>query len=940
MAEMSSFYGGRQGNSIVIAKRFDGINIPQSAGKYTYTRGLYAIDKNGDFIITQDKTISGIIGVGILGSSGDYEHSTTDFLIKKNKDNYLGDGIEGFVDWGGHDNDGSLISEDLDYVFCPELAQGMVQFFAEGAKTASEVNYGAYVIIDTLLNMSAIGDPDNGKVFRRGMDINSTDGFAGAEYIGQIVGPKGDSPELDLDSYANVTALEKHREASYNAGNESIVPGSYTIGENRYYEDEIHYAWATMRDAFGNIIGCKIGFNFPTLIQDFEARSLSPYVNRAKDIEGKYYNYDLLSPDESQYTTMIKTFAVDENGAFLLCEEGDKGAYKVTAAEGEIYLIEKTDETETYYTEWQLVNFTGLDKIITSDDNEYTIPEIKKWSHPFYQKWKVSIPQGYHGIGSENIEVIHTYTKTPKYKGDTVTLYNTAECSEDNIYKIITNPNETYRLYGTEYKLITSIDDLDEDDTDAREHLERVGGRYYIRYGAGYESDISVPYARIKLAEGVFKYVKKSDCYMDIIRYQEVDYDDKEEGVKRYFFLGDYDIIDRVTISSNGILTVFYSAKAEPEELEQIIRWIDTDNTDGITIDEDGTIHVYYNTLDSDGKHEHQDYKNVLDWITEASLSQSGDFSIIYNNDTVKVGYTEDGQPIYGNKYETKLHWIDYIDFAEDGTVTFRWNTDTSRQGAPAYQFKNKIKYLSDISIQTAKDSSSTTGNQYEGTGDQRVHVKYNNDGQVDHAIGNPLNYIIEACISAPTASYPNAPYSHLLVYYSDPELRAKYSSKWVTYPSTKVIDSYVTDQETGEQTPIYHTWTEWVDMGNIRGDAGGLHIIKNVSSLDDLKDSAGKFIPPEQLTDENGELIMPNGAGWGCSMDIAGDSDTKEILFYDYDLEEWYSIGRIDPSSIDPRYFIVKSAPESGQTPTSKDVSNLKTYGFWFAAETAYYAY
>lgn len=947
MSEMSSFYGGRQGNSIVIAKRFDGIDIPQVAGSYIYTRGLYAVDEHGKFIVTQDNTISGTIGVGVVGASGDYEYSTTDFLIKKTKENYLGTGIVGFAAWGGHDNDGSLIAEDQTYVFYPELAQGMVQFFEQGAKTASEVNYGAYVIIDTIFNMASSNDPDNGKIFRRGMDINSVNGLAGAEYIGQIIGPQGEASELGINTYDSVLALNPHNEDVYNSANDSIVPGSYKVGDTRLYEDEIKYAWATIKDAFGNVIGCQLGFKFPTLVNDYEARSLSPYQQRAIGTDGKYYNYDLITQDKTQYSVMTKTFATNSNGQFILGTSTDEGAYGVIATEGSIYLIEKTDKTSTLYASWQDIRFDGTSIITTSDNTTYTVPEIKKWLHPFYQKWQISIPHGYHGINSEDIEIIHTYTKTPRYKGDSVTIYNTAECSDEDIYKIITNEDETYRLYGTTYVNVNSEDDLDEDDIDAKDHLEKVIGKYYMRYGAGYDADKDVTYARIKLNDGSFKYVKKDDCYMDIIRYREIDFDDEESGIKRYFYLGEYDIIDRVAISEDGTLSVFYTAKAQPQDLEQVLRWIDTKDTNGITIDEDGTVHIYYNTLDKEGNHEHQDYPTLLDWITEASLTARGNFTILYNNDTVITGHDEEGNPIYGNKYETTLQWIDYVDFLDDGTVTFRWNTDGIHNTPPipdekpAYQFSNQIRYLVNADIQnTATDIADKTKrkNGREGSGDQRIHLQFNNDGRKDTPIGEPLNYIIETCICKPSTSYPNAPYSHLLVYYADPELRKTLghavideetgkitSSDWITYPSNK-YDGVI--------------WTEWVDLGDTRGENGGIHVIKNVTSLDELKDSEGNYIPPEKLTDDSGVVINSEGAGWSCTCDIEGESNAKYILFYDYNIKEWYSIGRIDSASTDPAYIIVKSKPESEYTPSTKDTSVLKANGIWLAAETAIYVY
>lgn len=864
MSEMSSFYGGRQGNSIVIAKRFDGIDIPQVAGSYVYTRALYAVDEHGNFITVADGTISGAVGVGIVGSSGEYEHSTTNFLIKRNKTNYLGAGIPNFDGWGGHDNDGALIDSTHTWVFVPELALGMVQFFKEGAKTSSEVNYGAYVIIDTIQNMVSFNDPDNGKVFRRGMDINSTDGLAGAEYIGQIVGPQGECPELDLDSFLRIQGLTPHQEREYTPGAEDVVPGSYTLNGTRFYEDEVKFAWATIRDAFGNVTGCKIGFKLPTLVEDYEAQSMSPYEQRSIDPEtGKYYNHDLIYEDPEQYDSLTE-----------------------------------------------------------------------QWHHPFFQKWQIKVPHGYHGINPGDVEVIHSYTKTVKYKGDVVKIYNTAACLEGDEYMTITDEETSYPVLGAGYKFVSSAASIDSDDIDGLSHLDKIQDKYYMRYGSEYDTDSKVISCKIEMDGGI-KYVKKEDCYMDILRYKEIDYDDEEAGITRYFYIGDYDVIDRVTLAPDGTVTVFYTSKPSPEELEEVIRWIDTKNTDGITIDEDGTVHVYYNTThqDTGGNvvHDQQDFDNVLDWITETSLSSDGQFKILYNNDTVTIGHDKSGNPIKGNKYETTLQWIDYIDFEDDGTVTLRWNSDADRTGTPAYQFVKKIKYIDDLTIETAKEGD------IEGSGDQYIHVKYNTEDEAQ-TIGQPLNYIVETWISTPTVSYPRIPYSHLLVYYSDPALRAKYKDKWVTAPSTKIIDSYK-DNGDGTQTPIYHVLTEWVDLGNARGEAGGIHIITNVASLDDLKDSSGNYIPPERVADASGTIINPEGAGWACSMDVSGSATAKEILFYDYESKVWYSVGTIDASSAEPTYMVVKSTPTAEQLPAASDVSVLKTHGLWFAAETIVYA-
>ena len=954
---MESFYGGRSGAAFIIVQRFDGIDIPQPGDgsgvtNYTYTENEYATQP----VIQPDGTtkMEFILTTNAAGGNVEIDGANDVYLIEKNSENYKN------YTWARQANNGDRIN-DTSYSFPEILARGMVQCFRKGTKSASEVNYGEYVLIDTMLNMHCQNNPDNGKVFRRGMDVLSP--LAGAEYIGQIVGPKGDSPEVDILHYDEVIKRNPHSQKTYNPVDGDIVPGSYVVGSTRFYEDDIKYVYATVRDAHGNIEGCEIGFRLPTLVQDFEANSISPYDSRR---------------------------------------------------------IPGTSGFNSKYTD-----------LIYEDPAQY---QNDQWQHPFFQKWQIDIPQGYHGINPEDIEVIHTYTMTPEYKADhstgvpvpgTIEIYDDPECT--SIYKIIDkdSPVKSYRIYGTEYEYI------DSSKSGLYPDFDKIYNKYYMPNGVEYNADPSVISVMIQI-DGGYKYVKKEDCYMDILRYHEVDFDDVEVGVSRYFYIGDYDTIQRVTISDDGTLTVFYSAKAQPKELEQILRWIDTKNSEGITIDEDGTVHVYYNTvhdpdstdpyekLDAQGRaHDHQDYKNVLDWVTEITLSKEGKFTILYNNDTVKVGEDTSGNPIYGNKYETTLQWIDYVDFNYDGTVTFRWNTDTTRTGTPAYQFNNKIKFIADdttdpvtgepilgVDIQTINPY----GN-WEGTGDQKVHVRFNNDGGIDHPIGVPLNYPIEyAIIQNKNEGYPRWTRDatedaknlngHLIVYYSDPELRktlGKYVSttdnEWITYPSAKYMDPPYTDS-TGATVQKPHVWTEWVDLGSVTGPAGGIHIIKEVKSLDELKDAAGKYIPPESLVDSASQLILGDkAAGWACTIEILnfktssaadpkalkiiadgitpaaneinlstvtaitpgftiGDyvRETKEseYVFYDYEKKTWYQARyNMEGGSgiANPKNVIDKSVPiydaAEGWIPDrlAGDAKELEVNGWWFASDKGVFA-
>ena len=61
MSSMESFYGGRQGASFVIVKRFDGIDIPQTQENPIYRVGWYAKDQDGYFIVVVDGTKHNLI---------------------------------------------------------------------------------------------------------------------------------------------------------------------------------------------------------------------------------------------------------------------------------------------------------------------------------------------------------------------------------------------------------------------------------------------------------------------------------------------------------------------------------------------------------------------------------------------------------------------------------------------------------------------------------------------------------------------------------------------------------------------------------------------------------------------------------------------------------------------------------------------------------------
>ena len=223
---MESFYGGRQGISFIIVKRFDGIDIPKDT---SFTVKYFAFDTSeNNFILDENNN-----------------------PIERTNDTY-----KLYNDWKLHEKDGSSITyKEKEGVFPFQYAEGMVQCFSQGGITTDIVNYGEYVIIDTPNK----NDLDNGKVYRRGLDYQND--LGGAEYIGQIIGPTGSSPEIYMDSFTTLVS-EGGPQISYE--NDDIIPGMELDADGQMiFNDAIHSSWVTLRDQFGVVTGCKIGFQTP-----------------------------------------------------------------------------------------------------------------------------------------------------------------------------------------------------------------------------------------------------------------------------------------------------------------------------------------------------------------------------------------------------------------------------------------------------------------------------------------------------------------------------------------------------------------------------------------------------------------------------------------------------------------------------------------------------
>lgn len=224
----------------------------------------------------------------------------------------------------------------------------MVAAFSGGG-AYSDVNYGQYVIIDTILVNHNKTSPQNGLLYRRGFDYNDNpdnyskpnkndsiyyDGQgnfkeeqwntdwsnwvkhpgAGAIYVGQIVGPQGQTPEIVLKSWEELNR-ERGREAK------TIVPASTTFGDNQnpvldadgnirkysdntpiWYGDLVKVGSYTTVDDYGNVNGAQLAFDIPRPVLKTQVVNTNPYLvstvteNAASTAHPFYYKWDFEIP--------------------------------------------------------------------------------------------------------------------------------------------------------------------------------------------------------------------------------------------------------------------------------------------------------------------------------------------------------------------------------------------------------------------------------------------------------------------------------------------------------------------------------------------------------------------------------------------------------------------------------------------------------------------
>lgn len=347
-----------------------------------------------------------------------------------------------------------------------------------------------------------------------------------------------------------------------------------------------------------------------------------------------------------------------------------------------------------------------------------------------------------------------------------------------------------------------------------------------------------------------------------ILAYDYYNYDDYQNGAPVRLYLGDYNMIDNVSMDDEGTITIDYShdddsvwakkikwvksvalntetglftvvynhttdASGNPTTYTTYLDWIDEVNVaddgtvtfghtheadtvfskkikwvTGVTINNNGTVTFKWNNGTADTV-----FGNIIKWISSVNLAADGTLTVKYNNGTADSVFSK------------VVKWITDVQVADDGTVTVRYNNND-----PAYVASQKLKWINDITladngtlivrynngspdtaftnkIKWISECSINTGSS-EGEGNQKFHITWNNGTEED--IGNPINYIMNMAVNEN---------NHLLVRYSDPAKRAD----GTTYNG---IDGWtdlgqITQQyEYGDRSTV--TGLTWIGVGQL----------------------------------------------------------------------------------------------------------------------------
>ena len=495
----------------------------------------------------------------------------------------------------------------------------MTNDFAKG-NDCKDVAFEEYVLI----NNPNKNHPDNGKIFRRGYDFNSNKTISG--YV--LVNRNNNSIVISSDSAEYETAL----------------------GSQEYEFKPINNIQAHGAEYIGSIVGPAgkaplLTMTSYEIAQTKQARDnfdnrksngvYSPNGTNPGLIPGKY-----VENGETKYHDGIEWYCTsvrnDNHGDDTQAYIGFKFPYLVTQMQ--------TSQVSPYDENGNIANKSNIAR---SNDDPGT--------HPYYNKWHLSIPKGVSGDALRNLRV---------------TTFNRYAENADNSNEKRSPLYYCIRSQGQTIEKELIYPGINEDES-------RFDRQFFkTKYGTDIVSE------GITLTELLNRLAGKA-----IYVYEKYNFDNKQNGEVKYYYLGDCNEIKSIELSEEGKLSYVLTHDGE-KELTPNLKWIkDIELTlpfNEIEIEEDTD--EFGNPLSGNKIIEWKDeepennFKITYNTKDEFSQPEEVEFNIpyvkriLYHNGT--LGYQLAGKH-NGDEDSETLEWIPLTDIRYINGVEYQ-NNDIS----------------------------------------------------------------------------------------------------------------------------------------------------------------------------------------------------------------------------------------------------------------------
>ena len=547
----------------------------------------------------------------------------------------------------------------------------------------------------------------------------------------------------------------------------------------------------------------------------------------------------------------------DEDGNYISMKS--KG--QLTIANGG--LVPGKDEENNFYDTIKWVSYSfrdskGRDTIahvgfqipypvidfVSESGNFYEQPSVTpvqnedEQTHPFYKKWKISIPKGQKGDSFQNFRVIIP-------EGGDVENYKTAEEMAEDIRNDAEILVYDYYVYN----------DNQGKPKETPQKKTFYIGDYNVIKSINVDSDGTL----------TVEYTHNIDQHFDnMIKW-----------------------IENVTLADNGVLSLKYNNQEEVTNLNQI-KWIT-----GLYLEANGRLYAKYNYGDDEEittsatPSEDEQTGEILDntvtlkWITDVQLSSNGIITVHYNNGEAEEINNDD-----------PLKFINNIELSDDGILTVEYNTLKNSEQPEAGNVTEEINTDRPIRWISGVDITDQSATEQNNKG--KLIVNYNSGDPDVLDMRYPTNIEIDETLDE---EHPENQYK-IKTTYSNGDIN--YSASPINYIKKMLISSnghllaQYTDynQNTGASTTINNVTQDWADLGVVSPEAFGFN---NSTTTITNKYLTGLLVPSEMKNNYEDLTFSVNVSQFlpknllsisitGCDITVYYSNNTSETILIDAD--------------------------------------------------------